>query len=190
MPQTLNDVPQSGQTLGTTQPLIRNNFTTIDTAFQVDHVAYSTTGEGKHNKVTMPVQAGDPAHTVGEIILYNKLNPVTNVNTLYIRGATGGIVPATASTLFLQNGYTYMPSGQVLMYGKGTANANTTTLINFPINLGSNPFSITLTEQSSGSSTPAPTLTVGDFSGSPGVGFNVKNSGASTSFFWMAIGRG
>ncbi len=190
MPQTLNDVPQSGQTLGITQPLIRNNFTTIDTAFQVDHVPYSTTGEGKHNKVTLPVQAADPANIAGEIVLYNKLNAITNVNTLYIKGPTGAIVPATANTLFAQNGYTYVPSGQVIMYGNGTANANTVTPIVFPINLGSNPFSIVVTPKSSGSSTPAPTLTVGDFSGTPGVGFDVKNSGASTSFFWIAIGRG
>lgn len=190
MPQTLNDVPQSGQTLGITQPLIRNNFTTIDTAFQVDHVPYSTTGEGKHNKVTLPVQVADPVNVTGEIVLYNKLHVPTNRNALYIKGPTGATVPSTANTLFATTGYTYLPSGMVIQYGKSTALANAITLVNLPIHLGSNPFSIVVTPVALDNSRPAPTLTVGEFTPMPGEGFNVKNSGAQTDFYWIVMGRG
>ncbi len=187
MPQTLNDVPQSGQTLGITQPLIRNNFTTIDTAFQVDHVPYSTTGQGKHNKVTMPVQAADPVPGAGEAIMYNKLSAVTAANEVWISRSGGTPVPITASTGNTQNGYTYFPSGIILQYGYAAANGNGVTSINFNApGFTTAPFSIVVTEQSSGSSTPAPTLTVGT---STSGAFNVKNSGAAATFYWFAIGR-
>jgi hypothetical protein len=190
MPQTLNDVPLSGQTLGITQPLIRGNFTTIDTAFQVDHVAYSTSGQGKHNKVTFPVQTVVPGVVGGEIVLYNKNYATTGRNELWVTDPfDASDTPMTASSGNSQNGYTYFPSGAFLQYGFGSALANTSTTINFPTNYASAPFSITVTEQSSGGSTPAPTLTIGAPLGSPGTGFIVKNSGSATNFYWMAIGR-
>ena len=61
----LINVPLAGQSLGITRDPVNNNFSTINSAFLVDHVEYNTAGQGKHNKVTFPVQGGAPAFTAG-----------------------------------------------------------------------------------------------------------------------------
>lgn len=127
---TLNNVPLTGQTLGQTKVPINGNFVSIDTAFAQDHVPYNTasgvsvasTGQGKHNRVTFPVQSASPPAVVaaGDDVLYNFLFPGTAKNELYIHKQTqAGVaeIPFTASSLSnvpplnTQSGWTYLPSG-------------------------------------------------------------------------------
>jgi hypothetical protein len=142
----LNDVPLSGQTLGATQNPIRQNFLTIEDSFIVDHVDYGASGEGKHNKVTFPVQASAPSFLSGEEGLYNLLNATTDVNELYIHKQTSAgtaEIPFTASILSesaptsLMPGWTYLPSGILVRWDLiiGNAGMNTTTLggAGFPV---------------------------------------------------------
>lgn len=123
----LNDVPLSNQSLADTQNPIRQNFSTIDTAFEVDHVAYGAAGQGQHAKVTLPVQAPAPAFAGGLLGLYNFLNATTAKNEMYIHKVTGAAtaeIPFTASTLSAnatptQNDgfWSYLPSGIKLQGG-------------------------------------------------------------------------
>lgn len=125
----LNNVPQAGQTLGNSRNQIQTNFTTIDTAFSVDHVPYNdgSGGQGKHNKVSFPVQAPAPTFAATEVGLYNFLNTTTAKNELYVHKITGATtvdIPITASTLSaasapasLASYWTYIPSGFIEIKG-------------------------------------------------------------------------
>ena len=52
-----NNIPQSSQSLGITQPLVLNNFSLLQTAFSANHGAISSTNQGKHSFLQMPSQA-------------------------------------------------------------------------------------------------------------------------------------
>lgn len=126
----LNDVPLSSQSLADTQNPIRQNFSTINTVFEVDHVAYGAAGQGQHAKVTLPVQAPAPTFAAGLLGIYSFLNANTAKNEAYIHkqtGATTANIPFTASVLSSSSapaagsgGWTYLPSGLILIFGNET----------------------------------------------------------------------
>lgn len=127
---TLNNVPLTGQTLGVTRVPINQNFSVIDAAFLVDHAPYNITGQGKHNKVTMPVQSAAPVTVGGEVALYSRTSSLTNVPEMaWIRQSSGAIVEFT-SGLLASSGWTYLPSGVLLKWGHTSATGLTT--ISFP----------------------------------------------------------
>lgn len=191
----LNDVPLSGQTLGVTQPLIRNNFSTIDTAFTVDHVSYGTSGQGKHNQVTFPQQSSEPSFSSSEIGLYNFL---VTANELYVKKGSNDGVPFTKSTKQAFSGggvgETYLPSGIILKWGKQTAGANQLTTVTYSTGFPNNIIGIQLTQITKSETFSAkspqltviqrivPTLTPDNFQ------FVVNNNGAAVDFMWLAIG--
>lgn len=135
----LNNVPLSGQSLDVTRVPINQNFSVIGAAFIVDHVDYNTTGQGKHNRVTFPVQATQPTFAPGEEGLYNF--PLAGVNELYVnKQAFAGVqqIPMTASLLSSQSptlgngGWTYLPSGYYQTFGSGTGSGLVTITLTYP----------------------------------------------------------
>jgi hypothetical protein len=136
----LNDVPQANQTLGVTQPLIRTNFSTIDTAFAVDHVDYNLSNQGKHNQVTFPVQSLTPPFLANEFLLYNKQSTFSKelfVHKLIGYGSGTTEIPFTESTLSVTapapgagaGGWTKLPSGMIIITGSGNGTGYTTVSI-------------------------------------------------------------
>lgn len=134
----LNDVPLSSQTLGLTQPLIRNNFSSINTAFEVNHIGYNLTDAGKHSKVTLPLLTAPlpGSWLTNEIGLYNASS--TSGNDLYVHLTTfagAKETPFTNSTLKLSTptvasrGWTYLPSGMLLITGSANGNGLTTVTL-------------------------------------------------------------
>lgn len=121
-----NDTPLANQRIKDTQAPIRENFQTIQTSFSVDHAPIqSGANEGKHNKISMPVQGAAPAFAAGEVGLFNKLPaapfPLTGRNELFIHSASGvdSLVTARAdSALVPLHGYSYLPSGILLKWGR------------------------------------------------------------------------
>src|ERR1700750_377068 len=156
----LNDVPLPGQNLLVTRNPINQNFSVLDTTFSIDHVAYNTSGQGKHNKVTLPVQSPAPAFTGGDLGLYSFLNTTTNKNELYVHKITGAAtvdIPLTASTLSATaapgsgtGGWTYLPSGMFMTFGSGNGNGLTTVTLSFPP--PTQILNVQLTPQSAGTS--------------------------------------
>jgi len=138
----LNNVPLSGQDLNTTRAPINQNFSLINTAFVVDHVEYQTSGQGKHNKVTFPVQGSAPTFSTGEIGLYNLAynNGTNTVNELFVHkleNVSSTIdIPFTSSSLSSSavsandNGWSYLPSGLLIKWG-GLAATTSTVTVNF-----------------------------------------------------------
>ena len=139
----LNDVPQSSQSLADTQNPIRQNFSTIDTAFEVDHVAYGAAGQGQHAQVTMPVQAPAPTFAAGLLGIYSFLNATTTKNEMYIHKQTGATtvdIPFTASTLSAtaapvqgSGGFTYLPSGMKIQFGFATGQSGGLISVNLSV---------------------------------------------------------
>lgn len=141
---TINDTPQSNQTIGNTQSLIRANFNTIDTAFAVDHVPYNLTNtgdQGKHNHVTFPVQAMTPTFSTNEYALYNAQGSFSKelfVHKLLNGGPGTTDIPFTESTLSISSptqatgGWTKLPSGMIIITGSGNGTGLTTVTISQP----------------------------------------------------------
>lgn len=136
----LNNVPNPGQTLADSRPLINANFAVIDTSFLVDHVDYNVAGQGKHNKVTFPAQVGAPVFAGTDNGLYSLAynnGGNTKVEIFNHKQTLGGTadIPFTASVLSStapannQVGWTYLPSGILLRWDEAACNGN--TLITF-----------------------------------------------------------
>lgn len=138
----LNNVPQPGQTLASSQTPIQTNFSTIATAFAIDHVDYNIAGQGFHNKVTFPSQGTPPVFSNPQIGIYNAVG-ITTVNELFIVKGSGTAIPITATVndgagSFLSSGYYYLPSGLLVKYGSFTnasINPNTQVTVqkSFPV---------------------------------------------------------
>lgn len=83
-------IPLSGDSLGGTRDRIRTNFQQIDTVMAVNHVAFNSSGEGKHKFVQTPDQTADVASGVNEPVLYAKLT--SNAGVLqYSRGGSSAV---------------------------------------------------------------------------------------------------
>lgn len=113
--------PNSGQNLNQTLVPIQSNFGTINTAWNVNHVEYGVTGQGKHNLVTFPVQASDPATTMAqEAALYTKT--VSGQPYLFLKNLNNGSV-VNFSQFIVTAGVdtsTTLPSGIIIKCGQLT----------------------------------------------------------------------
>ena len=112
----LNDVPLAIQTLNATQNPIRVNFQTIDAAFAIDHVPYTAAGQGRHNKVSLPVQGAAPATAADEVALFSAVGINGNTELCFRRVNSGAIVQCTARLLGAV-GWTRLPSGILIKWG-------------------------------------------------------------------------
>jgi hypothetical protein len=68
----LDFIPVATDAPATSQPQMVDNFKAIKTLVSVDHATFSDPKEGKHTKVTFPVQAADPGSAAGELVLFAK----------------------------------------------------------------------------------------------------------------------
>lgn len=203
-----NNVPQSGQTLGNTRIPINTNFFVIDRAFKVNHVAFSTSDEGKHKFLQMPEQGSAPSTAINEGGLYTKVGTNPAETNLFFRaensGGGGGFeyqlthVINVSTARFGNNtnyvvgppsingGWTFLPGGLILQYGKLTFVSQNGT-VTFPIAFNSAPFCVQVSlERSSGNQS----ITVGDAPGPSTTGFNYLSSSSGSAFVhWLAIGN-
>lgn len=196
------NIPQANQTLSITQPLILNNFNAINTAFAVDHVNFNDAGQGKHNKITFPVQVLPIVIAVGDLALYSLLNATTTKNELNVYKANNAgyvNVPFTASILSNSapiqdgDGWSYLPSGLIIQWGNFTTGFSTgTTSQNFLIPFPTAALSLQLTLKDYGLQ-PA----INDYffnakiTSNAAFRVNVKKDSAPplvTQFYYFAIG--
>src|SRR5690606_9053468 len=134
----LNNTPLAGQSLSVTRVPINQNFATIDTAFNVDHVDYNTAAQGQHNKVSFPTQSSIPAPQAGIVQLYSQLSAITNQPELVFTHQAGSTAPTAAQIVeftsagWANPGWTRLPSGILLKWHSGI---NMATLPSITINL-------------------------------------------------------
>lgn len=191
----LNDTPQAGQSLNVTQNPIRQNFITIDTAFSVDHAAYGSANVGKHNKITFPLQGAAPAFVANEIGLFNQNAAPTNRPDIWMSRGVAAAIPITGYVMGgtnLGNGWTYLPSGLLMAWGRSTTGAGNNVTItyaneltNFPGFTTANAFPQLTRLSGAGTSTNFVTLTAYNQ-----TTFQVYSSAAGTNvqFAWLVIG--
>jgi len=139
----LISVPLAGQTLASSRPDINSNFSVIDTAFAVDHVDYNLTNQGKHNKVSFPIQAIIPAPQAGIVQLYSQVSAITNEPELVFAHQAGSTAPTNAQIVeftsagWANPGWCRLPSGILMKWGTlSTTTYNTLETIAFPVGGG------------------------------------------------------
>ena len=193
---SLNIVPLPGQTLLQTRDQISGNFTVINTAFEVNHVAYNDANQGKHKWVTFPRQAATPVPPfVGtEMSLYTLLNATSGTSELYVQKGVGAGIPFTLSANGGVSGWTYIPSGMKMVWGQGTilAGSSTATVLfssvaGFP-GFSTSALGIQLTRIHN--ATSANFTTLESFTNTQFVARrSTSNTGGLNNFTWFAIGR-
>lgn len=163
-----SNVPLAPQKLSASQPIMLGNFGAIQTVIQVDHVDFNTSDQGKHERVSLPVQSPAPTFAAGEVGLYSFLNTRTAKNELYVNKlnqVTTTQIPATASILSVTSaptpnstGWTYLPSGILMKWGSATVTSTSgfpVQVVTFPasanIPVFSSIFSMQITVSTSGS---------------------------------------
>lgn len=142
----LNNVPLTGQTLSDTRVPINQNFSAIDTAFQVDHVDYNISGQGQHNKISFPIQNPVPAPQAGIVQLYSQVSAITGQPELVFTHQTGSSAPLAAriveftSAGWANPGWTRLPSGILLKWHSGISMAAVSTVaINLNADIAGSP---------------------------------------------------
>ena len=118
-----NDKPAAADQFNQSQADIQQNFLAIDDLINVDHEDFAggAGDEGKHKQVTLTEQAGDPAPGANEICVYSKLSGVTAETGLFWQKEGGGdVVEMSAFNVAGTTGYTMLPSGLKMNFGRGT----------------------------------------------------------------------
>lgn len=137
MPYNAN-IPQPTDQFSQSQVDILGNFSAINTLIDVDHVDFNASGQGKHFRVSLPVQSPAPTFSAGDVGLYSFASPVTVQNELYINKvnqvsvtqipATASILSTTSAPATGVSGWTYLPSGILIKWGNATVNSTGTPL--------------------------------------------------------------
>jgi hypothetical protein len=194
------NIPQPTDILSQSQGDLLANFQGIDVWVNVDHAGFGSPVEGKHNKVSFPVQSPAPAFLAAEIGLYNFLSPITGVNQLFIVNSAGATTEVNASVLSTNAnpgnnvaGWARLPSGVLLKWGNGTATGNTAFV--FPVAANIPVFTNVMSmEVTTFANNVADTNTFARLSAFTNVGFNVYGSArvtlvnAAATFQYLAIG--
>lgn len=136
-----SNIPQASNRLSDSQADLLGNFQAIKQLIDVNHGTFGSASEGKHTKVTYPVQSPQPTFSAGDLGTYSFLNPTTGKNELYvhkIQNATTADVPLTASSLSTatpaqgSGGWTFLPSGMYWVTGSANGTGLTTVTLATP----------------------------------------------------------
>jgi hypothetical protein len=114
----LNNIPQATDQLKNSQPALLGNFISIKQLIDVDHSTFGAATEGKHEKVTMPIQGASPATLAGELSLFSRTSTLSGVPEMAFRRQTNGAVTEFTSSLKANVGWTRLPSGILLKWGR------------------------------------------------------------------------
>lgn len=129
------DIPEPTDRIKASQNDMLQNFQSIHTVVGIDHVNFDDASgtEGKHKFVTLQRQAADRAtnNPATEIALYSKNVVASNQSELHFRRQNNGVViPFTQADLSLnRKGWTFLPSGAMMVWGENAITVAGTTII-------------------------------------------------------------
>lgn len=194
---------------------IQNNFSQLDTTFGIDHLPFSSTSSklGYHQvihsipfstTVTNPPNNYPPTTptTVPDIgqLFTAIVNDGFNTDTaLYYKTAGSRVMQLTSNKTPEQanNGYTFIPGGIIVQWGRVTSTAHSLTTLNFATNntdFPNNCFAVYTSAY--GSATPSTTheqatikVRISTLSKTSFQWIYETNSSEYTGFFWLAIGN-
>jgi hypothetical protein len=177
-----NAIPQPADRLKDSQPQILENFSQIYNLIGVNHANFNTANAGKHNLVTMPVQAANPATTATEMALYTRTSALTGAPELAIRRASSGTITEMTAGLLAATGWCYLPSGILMKWGNTATGA-------FPVNLNAvgpayaTLYNVQLTTRGGGAASYAMVLST-----TTAASLTVATNGAITTIYWVTLG--
>ena len=191
----ISTIPEATDRINQSQAQIKENFTQLKNLIDVNHVTFGgAAGEGKHIFVTFTDQtaSGAPATAGTDIDMYNLL--VGANQELHIKKAGGTGIPFTQSAVSSARGWTYLPSGAIMVWGRETGWNTASQAFNFNTGLATLPTftnaspMVQLTRirsSTSGSNTQV------WLSSTTTTNFTVQRSTSTTTaidFAWLAIG--
>ncbi len=202
MPNTFTDNPQASHTLANDQPNIQNNFRYIQGALGKDHqIVFNdsdtgTTFEGRHISVSLKDNGASPAfpgdgtdsfvwsHN-GNLFYRTTTSGPFQFTTTATGSNFGGAATVGNSVL---SGWTFLPGGLIMNYGKVDSPSGSSTAVTFSQNFPTAILNVMLTPSRNNSNDKVVAVS----SGSPGVnGFTISYSSSDrpTSIYWVAIGN-
>lgn len=142
----LQNIPLSTDQLSISQGNILNNFSILGAIAGNTNVSSgSLNATSGFNWVYLPPQGATPpagsSFPVGNVALYSFTNASTGFNELYInKTTTAGVtqIPSTASVsggTNAGNGWTYLPSGLKMAWGRSTTGASTNVTLTYSAEL-------------------------------------------------------
>lgn len=194
------NLPVSGDTLGGTRDRIRTNFQEIDSVMAQNHVAFNNADEGKHKFLQMPVQAAAPATAASEAAFYVK-DDGSGVAQFFVKGeqtgseyqistmtsgADAAIAEFGTNTAYTGNhlgGWTFLPGGLILQYGRYSKSDGTTSVVTFPRAFPNAVFNVTATRVDSRSVVTVQSVNTTTVTFTNGSGTSTR------TIYWQAIGN-
>ena len=186
-----NNIPQPTDRPADSQAELLNNFQALKVFVDRNHVNIvdptTNTSEGKHKFVQMPNQGSAPTTNGTEGAVYVK--SAGGRSALFWRQQSNGTEVQMTNRVpqLSTDGYTFLPGGLLLQWGRVTA-TTTTTNISFPVTF-TTVYQVVATFQTSGTgflnkkwNTSAPN--------NSGFQFNVEGTTATGQCAWYAIGLG
>lgn len=107
------NIPLASDLISISQADIKNNFSSLSTSWNVDHVDFNASGAGEHKKVSLLAPIADPNLASPKASLYTKASPTTTTSDLYyqdgtlasnVKQLTGGGITAGAYCSFDNTG--------------------------------------------------------------------------------------
>jgi len=178
---------------------IQNNFSQLNTSFGINHFPFdnNTPNNGKHTFVEMKDSGAIPAPLTGsEGTLYTKT--AAAVTDLYYTPDNSTneyqmtrTISASFGTFSSSTGWTYLPGGLLLQWGKVAGSSANTIPVVFPVAFTNPAYSVQVIPERAASSPGDSTLTVIVTGSITTNGFTIGNVGSHTmvGWYWMAIGK-
>lgn len=176
-------IPLASDLISVSQGDIKNNFQSLSTAWNVNHVDFNASGAGKHNFVEFPNQGADPAGAAAEMTLFSKTAAAVS-QLFYKRDASASSFQLTGrDPAGTTNGTTFLPGGFIIIWGSIAA-AQNNVVQNFHTAFPNNCFSVQITTNSA--SNPS----ASGINGFTTTGFTFKStSSGGIPIVYMAIGN-
>lgn len=197
------NIPVTGDTLGGTRDRIRTNFQLINTVMAVNHVTFNESGAGKHKFLQMPEQVSAPTVSANEAGFYCKVGADPAESNLFFRAENNGFEyqltrsKSINTAVFANNtgyvagqvgGWTFLPGGMFLQYGRAVTGVGGTLTVQLPTTYTNVVYSVQCTPNVSSfaayiavESVDVDKFTVRTFNSS-------GTSWANIPFYWYAIG--
>jgi hypothetical protein len=186
-------IPTGGQTISSTTVPIQTNFSVSNTAFGIDHTAFSVNlNQGQHQKVSLVQQATDPTALATAPILYAKSTTSNTLNNdIYFERSSndGSNIVQLTTTKFnpvaSSNGGSFLPGGIVMQWGSQTFTGSQSPTVTFPTAFPNACFQVQLSLLNAGGTQTQNRITT---ISTTGFTASVNASGACT-WYWLAIGN-
>lgn len=197
-------IPQDTDQVSVSQGDLLKNFGANQTFVDNNHIDYGNADAGKHFFIQMPVMGGaawptvlNPTPTVAatEIALYNANAAPTNVPDIWLKRGVATAYPMTGYVLGgtnAGNGWTYLPSGLLMAWGRSTTGGSNNVTITYAAQLTNFPGFTTANAfpqltRISGAGTSSNFVTLTNYTQTT---FQVYSSAGDNSvqFAWLVIG--